>query len=404
MHILVGMLGLVVMMLIAWAISEDRRRMDWRLIGVGVGLQFVLVYLVLKTSGGRLAFEGANDAINVLISMSDEGVKFVFGEGYAEHYFAFKVLSTIIFVSSLSSVLFYLGIMQRIVSAMAWVMARSMGASGTESLAAAANVFVGQTEAPLLIKPYLKTMTRSELGCLMTGGMATVAGGVMAAYVSFGISAGHLLAASIMSAPAAIVIAKIIWPETEQSLTRGSVQIKLEIADSNVIEAACNGASEGLKLALNVAAMLIAFIALVAMVNYGLGRLGSLAGGPLDGITLQQIFGWVMQPLAWLMGVTWEECRLVGEFLGERTVLNEFIAYVHLSEKMKAGLISERSAVIATYALCGFANFSSVAIQIGGIGAMEPSRHKDFARAGFKAMIGGTLASYMTATIAGMFL
>lgn len=397
----ISFFGLFVMMGLALLLSSNRRKIDLRVVAGGLALQFVLALLVLKTQMGANFFDGAKDIVNTVISLSDEGAKFVFGENFSEHFFAFKVLPTIIFVSSISYLLFYWGILQKVVEAMAWVMNKVMGISGVESLCAAANVFMGQTEAPLLVKPYLKSMTLSEIQCMMTGGMATVAGGVLAAYVGFGISAGHLLAASIMSAPAAIVIAKIIHPETETSPTKGHVSVSFEITEANAFEAACKGASEGLKLCLNVAAMLIAFIALVSLVNVFLGWIGGWLGSELS---LQLILGWIFMPLAWVMGVPAADCQLVGQLLGEKVVVNEFLAYIHLGDFMRDGTISERAQTIATYALCGFANFSSVAIQIGGIGDLEPSRKSDFARAGLKAMIGGTLAAFMTACIAGILM
>ncbi len=393
--------GLIMMMVFAWALSNNRRRMDWRLIGTGLAMQIALALIVLKTSPGQAFFVWANDFVTGVVDLSDEGAKFLFGDKFTDHFFAFKVLPTIIFVSSLSYLLFYWGVLQKVVAFMAWTMQRVMGASGSESLCSAANVFLGQTEAPLFVKPYLRTMTNSELMCMMTGGMANVAGGVLAAYVGFGISAGHLLAGSLMSAPACIVIAKIMYPETGVSPTKGQVSVKLEIPEQNAFDAACKGASEGLMLALNVGAMLIAFIALTALVNKIL-----MVGGGYFGvqITFQEIVGRLFQPFAFLMGVPVEDTFKVGQLLGEKTVLNEFVAYIHLGDLVKAGAISERAATIATYALCGFANFSSIAIQIGGIGALEPSRRVDIARLGFLSMVGGTLSTFMTASIAGMLL
>ena len=327
------------------------------------------------------------------------GAIFVFGGDLVEGHFAFSVLPVVIFVSTLTAVLFYLGVLQFIVKIMAWVMVRVMDVSGSESLATSANVFVGMTEAPLVIRPYLKTMTHSEIMAMMTGGMATVAGGVMAAYAAMGADPGHLLAASIMSAPASLVIAKIMLPEKEKSPTLGTVRVEIPKQDVNVLDAACRGASEGLKLSLNVAAMLIAFIALVACANWILSLLPDLGGAPL---TLQRVLGWVFAPLAWIMGIESADASKVGMLLGEKTILNEFIAYMDLRDC--ADKISDRSFVIATYALCGFANFGSIAVQIGGIGGLVPERRKDFAKYGFRAMIGGTLAAYMTACIAGMLI
>ena len=395
----ISILGLIVMMLIAWAISSDRKRMNFRLILSGVGIQFLFAVLIIKTTPGKILFGGARVVVAKIISFSDEGAAFVFGPGFKEHFFAFSVLPTIIFVSAVMAALFYLGIMQLIVKGIAKIMVWIMDTSGSESLAAAANIFIGQTEAPLVIKPYIETMTNSELMAMMTSGMATVAGGVMAAYAGLGADAGHLLAASIMSAPASLVIAKIIIPEKEVSPTKGVVKLNIPKKDSNVLDAACRGASEGLKLALNVAAMLIAFIAIIGLLNWGFKLFPPVHGAPLS---LQRILGWGFSPIAWLLGVEWKDALTVGSLLGEKTILNEFIAYTDLM-KFK-GLISERSFTIATYALCGFANFSSIAIQIGGIGSLVPKRRKDFAKLGLKAMIGGTLAAFMTAAIAGMLI
>lgn len=349
-----------------------------------------------------MIFEYAKDGVTTIINLSDKGAVFLFGDNFADHFFAFKVLPTIIFVSSLSYLLFYFGVMQKVVSGIAWLMKKTMNISGSEGLVTAANIFCGQTEAPLFVKPYLKTMTRAEIHTMMTGGMATAAGGVLAAYVGFGVSAGHLLAASLMSAPAAIVISRIIYPELEESPTKGQVAVALEIPESNAFEAACTGAADGLKLALNVGAMLIAFISLVALFNLGLGKLGTLVG--FDGLSLELILGRLFQPLAYFMGIPWDESFMIAQFLGEKMVLNEFIAYVHLMDHAQLGELSERSVTIATYALCGFANFSSIAIQIGGMGALEPSRKRDFAACGFKSMLGGTLAAFSTACVAGILV
>ena len=397
----ISFIGLFVMMFLAWLMSNNKKKLDFRVIGGGLLLQFVLALLILKTGFGQQVFVWAKDAVSEVIALSDAGASFLFGEGFREHFFAFKVLPTIIFVSSLSYLFFYWGILQKVVELMALVMKKVMNISGTEGLVAAANVFCGQTEAPLFVKPYLKTMTKSEIMTMMTSGMATVAGGVMAAYVGFGISAGHLLAGSLMSAPAAILIAKIMQPETETSATMGNVSIALEVDEVNAFEAACKGASEGVKLAINVAAMLIAFIALVALANLFLGKVSGLFGYDL---TVEKILGTVFQPLAFIMGVSWEESFKVGRLLGEKMVVNEFLAYIHLGEYIKNNELSERAITISTYALCGFANFSSMAIQIGGIGELEPSKKKVFAACALKAMLGGTLAAFMTACIAGILV
>ena len=298
------------------------------------------------------------------------------------------------------SVLYHLGIMQKVIKLIAWFMVKLMGTSGTESLAAAANVFAGQTEAPLVVKPYLETMTRSEVMALMTGGMATVAGGVLVSYVGFGIDAGHLLAASVMSAPAALVCAKLIIPETESSVSSGDLNVKLESESVNLIDAAANGASEGLKLAMNVAAMLVAFIALIAFLNGFLGIIGEWFG--FENFSLELILGYLFSPVAFLMGVPWSDCIIVGSFLGKKLVINEFVAYLDLKDQMAN--LSPRSIVISTYALCGFANFSSIAIQIGGIGALCEKQRKVLAELGMRSLIAGTLACFMTACVAGILV
>ncbi len=395
----ISLIGLIVMMMLAWLISSDKKRMNFRLILSGVFIQFVFAILILWTTPGKMLFTGARVTVAKIISFSDAGAQFVFGPTFKDHFFAFSVLPTIIFVSAVMAILFHLGIMQIIVKGIAKIMVWVMDTSGSESLAAAANIFIGQTEAPLVIKPYIETMTNSELMAMMTSGMATVAGGVMAAYAGLGADAGHLLAASIMSAPASLVIAKIIIPEKEVSPTKGVVKLDIPKKDSNVIDAACRGASEGLKLALNVAAMLIAFIAIIHLLNWGFKLFPPVHGSYLS---LQRILGWFFSPIAWLLGVEWKDALTVGSLLGEKTILNEFIAYKDLIKVKEA--ISPRSFTIATYALCGFANFASIAIQIGGIGSLVPKRRKDFAKLGLKAMIGGTLAAFMTAAIAGMLI
>lgn len=400
-HKYVSGLGLLCMLIFAWLLSPHKRCVNLKLICGGLFLQLFLAFIILKTGFGQKTFTLAKDAVEAVIGLSDEGARFVFGETFKNHFFAFKVLPTIIFVSSLSYLLFYFGLIQKIISLFAWVMQKFMNVSGVDGLAAAANIFLGQTEAPLFVKPYLKTMTISEIHTLMTTGMATVAGGVLAAYVGFGISAGHLLAASLMSAPAALLVSKLVFPETEKSLTKGQVKIELQQSEVNAFEAACVGASAGLNLALNVGAMLIAFMGLVALTNLALAGLGHLLGLSLS---LEQLLALAFQPLAFLLGVPWQDCASVGRLLGERMVLNEFIAYMHLAEHIQAGHLSSRSVTITTYALCGFANFSSIAIQIGGLTSLEPSRRPDYARCGFKSMLAGTLASFMTACIAGMFI
>ncbi|KAB2966522.1 MAG: NupC/NupG family nucleoside CNT transporter [Thermoanaerobaculia bacterium] len=394
--------GLFAMIGIAWALSLDRRAIKWRTVLVGTGLQLVFALVILRTEAGRQVFDWIGGAITRFLDFTDAGAAMVFGENFREFLFAFKVLPTIIFFSSFITILYYFGILQRIVRLFAAVMVRFMGTSGAESLSASANIFVGQTEAPLLIRPYVPTMTQSELMAVMTGGFATVAGGVLAAYVGMGVPAKHLLAASVMSAPAALVMAKLMFPEKEKSHTAGQVDVEVARPWANVIDAAASGAADGLKLALNVGAMLIAFVALIAMLDWPLGWLGGLAGYPELSINL--VLGWVCSPLAWLMGVPWAEADKVGTLIGIKTAVNEFVGYLRMEEMVKAGELSERSIAIATYALCGFSNFSSIAIQIGGIGGMAPERKADLARLGLRAMVAGSLACFQTATIAGFLL
>jgi len=396
---LVSVLGMLVILGIAWLLSENRWKMNFRLILSGIALQAVLAVVLLKTTAGQTVFNAARVFFARLLSFSDAGAEFVFGAGLREHYFAFSVLPTLIFVASAMAVLFHLGLMQWVVRGMARIMVWVMDTSGSESLAAAAEVFVGMTETPLVIRPYMETMTRSELMAMMTAGMGTVAGGVLAAYVGMGIDAGHLLAASLMCAPGSLVIAKIMVPETQPSLTKGTVRVEVPRQDDNVLDAACRGAADGLKLALNVGAMLIAFIALVACLNWILG-LSHHLGGPE--LSLERILGWLCCPLAWVMGVEWKDAQLVGMLLGKKTVLNEFLAYNDLTQLRET--LSPRSFTIATYALCGFANFGSIAVQIGGVGGLVPSRRQDIARFGLRAMIGGALATFLTATIAGVLI
>lgn len=425
--------GLLALLSIAVAMSTDRRKISWRLVGWGVALQLLFALFILKTGVGERIFDGAGTLVVGLLGFTLDGASFVFGNlvydtvpvgivgqggfnalpdqvAQTGAAFAFFVLPTIIFFSALMTVLYHVGVMQVVVRGFAWVMQRTLGTSGAETLSAAGNIFVGQTEAPLLIKPFIEKMTTSELMALMTGGFATVAGGVLAAYVGmmvvyFPDVAGHMLAASVMSAPAALVIAKIMVPETEQSETSGTLEIAVDRPDVNVIDAAARGASEGLSLALNVGAMLLAFVALIHLCNGMLGWAGSLAG--LTDLTLEAILGWILAPLAWLMGVPWSDAPAVASLMGVKTVLNEFIAYLQLAGTLEAGAgqgLQPRSVIIATYALSGFANFGSIAVQIGGIGGIAPSRRHDLSRLGLRAMIGGSLAAFMTATIAGMIL
>lgn len=398
----VSFLGLLVMLVLAWSMSNNKRIIPWRTVITGTLLQIVFALIILRTPIGRAFFIWLSDVVTVFLDFSDAGARFIFGDGFAEHFFAFKVLPTIIFFSSVITILYYLGVLQFIVKIFARIMMKVMGTSGAESLASAVNVFVGQTEAPLLIRPYVPFLTQSELMAVMVGGFSNIAGGVLAAYVGMGVDAGHLIASSVMSAPASLVMAKLAFPEIEQSATAGKVTLEVERPWANVIDAAAEGATEGLKLALNVAAMLIAFIGLVALLNAGLMKLGGFVGYPT--LSLELILGYLLRPLAWVMGVPWKDAANVGALLGIKTVLNEFVGYVRLQEMVQAGQLTERSRVIATYALCGFANFSSIAIQIGGIGAMAPSRKADLARLGLKAMVAGSLATFQTATIAGMLL
>lgn len=405
----ISALGLVVFVGLSYAFSINRRAIKWRLVLWGIALQLIFALLILKTTVGFAVFKFLGDIVSQFLNFSDAGAKFVFGDNFEEHFVAFKVLPTIIFFSSFITVLYHYGILQQVVKSVAWLMMKTMKTSGAESLSCAANIFVGQTEAPLLIKPYIATMTQSELHAVMTGGFATIAGGVMAAYISFGVSAEHLIAASVMSAPAALAVSKLLFPETEKSLTAGVVQIEVERTTANVIDAAAVGASEGMKLALNVGAMLIAFLGLLALVNALLGWMGARFGLPQ--LSLEWIFSYLLAPVAWLMGVPWADCGQVGVLLGKKTILNEFIAYLDLKTLIDNGrksaslpTISERSQIITTYALCGFSNIGSIGIQIGGIGGIAPERQADLALLGVRAMIAGSLACFMTAAIAGMLL
>ena len=415
---LVSLLGMAVLVCVAWTISSNRKRFPWRTVFWGLGLQFIFAIIILKTGPGRKSFEVANAAVNRLIEFANEGSKMVFGPladaqtvkgafGENAFIFAITVTATIILVAAISSLLYHWGVLQKVVHAMAWVMQRAMKTSGSETLAAAANIFMGQTEAPLVIKPYVARMTQSELLCLMTGGMATIAGGVAAAYAQLGNAAGHpetaghLLSASVMSAPAALMISKVILPETEPSETASGRMVDPERPTLNAVDALCRGAGDGLQLALNVMAMLIAFVAVVALVNF-LIAWPQQSLGVAEPVTLQRLFGWINAPFACLLGVPFKDCVTIGQVLGERIVLNEFVGYLTLTNPRT--VVDPRSFVLATYALCGFANFSSIAIQIGGIGALAPNRRGDLARLGGRAMLGGLLASYLTATVIGILI
>lgn len=407
MERVISFFGLMTMVAIAYAFSNNKKKIQWRTVISGLLLQMFLGLIILKTTPGRAVFEYAKRMFNGILAYTNEGSKFIFGgligtEHNLGFIFAFNVLPTIIFMSALMAVLYHLGIMQIVISFVAKVMVKIMKVSGAESLACAANIFAGQTEAPLVVKPYVDKMTQSELLALMTGGMATVAGGVLAAYVGFGIDAGHLLSASVMAAPAALVLAKLIYPEVEESLTTGEVKLKLEKTASNVIEAAAVGAAEGLQLAFNVAGMLLAFVALIAMLNGIIGGIGGWIGYPQ--LSMELITGYLFAPVAWIIGVPWHDATLVGSLLGKKLVINEFVAYLDLHQMMEKGAISQRAITLSTYALCGFANFSSIAIQLGGIGGIAPGRRSDLAKLGLRALLGGMMAGLMTASIAGMFI
>jgi len=392
-----GIFGLAVLISIAFALSSNRKEVDFKLVASGISLQLFFAILVILVPGGREFFEGLSRIFVRIISFAMEGSAFIFGSladpSNLGFIFAFQVLPTIIFFAALMSVLYHIGLMQKIVQAMAWVMLKIMRISGSESLSVAANVFVGQTEAPLVVRPYIAKMTESELFTMMVGGMEAVR-------IFY---AKHLLSASIMAAPATIVIAKLLKPEVDESLTRGEVKLHVEKTATNVIEAAANGAADGVRLALNVGGMLLAFIALIAMIDYPLGWIGQIsgieaaAGTPLS---LSMILGYLLSPLAWVIGVPWQDAIIVGGLIGEKAVTNEFVAYAHLKEIQHT--LSPKALLISTYALCGFANFSSIAIQIGGIGGLAPERRSDLARLGLRAVLGGTLATMMTATIAGV--
>lgn len=440
-----GMFGILLLVGIAFLLSNNKKNINWRLVATGLGLQFIFALLIIKgdyfaqffspLGWPKAFFAWVSGFFVVVLNFTTQGAKFIFGdlalspgtENSMGMFFAFQVLPTIIFFASLMAVLYHLGIMQRIVQGMAWVMAKLLGTSGAESLSATANIFVGQTEAPLMIKPFIKKMTNSELLTVMVGGMATVAGGVMAAYIqilshtfaeTMGLSIGeaqlmfatHLLGASVMAAPAGLVISKIIYPETEIPDTKGDVKIQIEKTSSNVIEAAASGAGEGLHLALNVAAMLLAFIALIALSNYMLEGVGDIIGVNTyliaeygEPLNFQFVLGYVLQFLAFGIGVPWESSLQFGSLFGTKLVLNEFVAYFDMSSLIQSKeLVNEKAILMATYALCGFANFSSIAIQIGGISPLAPDRKSDLAKLGLRALAGGALATLMTATLAGI--
>ena len=418
---LISLLGWFTMIATAWAISYNRKKFPWRTVFWGVGLQFAFAVLVLNTEAGKGFFVIAGKVVQKLIQFSTDGTKFVFGPMAdedlmgktfgAEHglVFAILVTGTVVIVASLSSLFYHWGVLQKVVRAVAFVMRKAMGTSGSETLSAAANIFMGQTEAPLVIRPYVPRMTRSELMTIMVCGMAHIAGGVAAVYAAMGMeagykdTAGHLLTASVLNCPAALMIAKIMLPETEVSETAGASPATVPRTTANSIDAICRGASDGFHLALNIIAMLIAFIAVIGLANYVFGFVQTHVGIN-NPATLQNIIGWINAPFAFLMGVPWQDCHHIGQILGERIVLNEFVGYYDLTQHAKVLNLTPRGFTIATYALCGFANFSSIAIQVGGIGSLAPERRSEMAKLGLRAMIGGLLASYMTASLAGLLL
>ena len=406
MEQLTGIIGIIVLLGIAYLLSNNRKSINLNIIAWGLGLQISFAFIILKTPLGKALFSYLNVIIIKLISFADAGSDFLFksfvpevGYHLALVNFAFRALPVIIFFSSLIAVTYHFGIIQFIIKKIAFIMEKTMKTSGAETLSVSANIFVGQTEAPILIRPYISSMTKSELMTVMVGGFATVAGSVMALYVSWLNNipsiAGHLLAASVMSAPAALMIAKIIYPETEKPKTFDSKNIDVNTTDTNAMDAIGRGATDGMKLAANVAAMLIAFISMVAMVNFILGYANT---------SLQEILGFIFKPIAWTMGIPWDEAKIVGTLMGEKIVLTELIAFGDLSNFIEQNLLSERSSIITSYALCGFANFGSIGIQLGGIGAMAPERRNDLSNLVIKAMIGGALASWLTASIAGILI
>ena len=417
-----GLFGLAVLIGITWLFSNNKRAVDWKLVATGISLQIAFAALVILVPGGRDVFDALGQGFVKVLSFVNEGSKFIFGSLMdVKNYgfiFAFQVLPTIIFFSALMGVMYHLNVMQAIVRVMAWSITKVMRVSGAETTSVCASVFIGQTEAPLTVRPYIARMTQSELLTMMIGGMAHIAGGVLAAYVGMlgggdpvqqAFYAKHLLAASIMAAPATLVVAKLLIPETGTPLTRGTVKMEVEKTSSNIIDAAAAGAGDGLKLALNIGAMLLAFIALIALLNAPLTWIGEVTGlaaaigKPTD---LSTIFGYVLAPIAWVIGTPWADATTVGSLIGQKVVINEFVAYTELSKIVNGQVpgmsLSDEGRLIATYALCGFANFSSIAIQIGGIGGLAPERRHDLAKFGLRAVLGGTIATFMTATIAGV--
>ncbi|MEH2356456.1 NupC/NupG family nucleoside CNT transporter [Nostoc sp.] len=398
----ISALGILVFLSISYAFSVNRCAVRWRIVVWGLGLEFVFALVILKTPWGLTVFKSLGDIVGQFLAFSDVGAKFVFGENFKDHFFAFQVLPTIIFFSAFISVLYYYGILQRIVNVMAWVMMKTMKTSGSESLSCAGNIFLGPTESALMVKPYIANMTQSELHAVMTGGFATIAAGVLGAYLSFGIPAEHLIAAFFMTAPTSLVVSKLLYPETEVSETAGKAKAYIETNYVNVIDAATTGAIDGVKLAVNVGVMIIAFLGLLAALNALLGWLGAFVG--LQQLSLQWILSFLMAPVAWLMGIPWADCRQVGALLGTKTILNEFIAFLDLKALIESGKISQRAVIITTYALCNFANIGSIGITIGGIAGIAPNRQHDLARMGVRSMIGGLLAGFITACIAGVLI
>jgi CNT family concentrative nucleoside transporter len=407
----ISLLGLAVMIGLAWLMSSHKNRFPWRVVLGGLVLQFVFAVVILRTALGQQAFEWANTAILGLLTSVDAGSKFVFGDAFEDHFFAFKVLPTIIFFSALMSVLYYYGVVQKIVGLFALVMQKTLGTSGAETLSATANVFVGQTEAPLVVRPYISSMSLSELNSVMVGGFATMSASGIGALAEMGIDAGHMISASVISVPGALLLSKVMQPEVDKPKTLGKIETDVEQKNTNVLEAIAVGTTGGIKLALNIGAMLIVFLAMITLINVLLGWIGAQFGfvGE-DGAylwSLEAILRYMFYPLAWLIGIERADCMRAGELIGLKMATNEFVAYGRLADwgnPDSVVQISERSRTILTYALCGFANFGSIGIQLGGIGGIAPNRQGDLARLGLRAMIGGTLAAFMTACIAGLFL
>jgi concentrative nucleoside transporter, CNT family len=408
----IGLVGMAVILAVALLFSRNRRSIRWRTVGWAFALQLAFAFLVLYWERGKDALEGFSNGVGKAIAYADKGSGFLFGwlagpmDDFGQkigmpiggYIFAFKVLPIIIFICAFFSILYHFGVIQVLVQGMAWVMQKTMRVSGAEALCVAANVFIGQTEAPVLIAPYIPRMTTSELLTMMTGGMAHVSGAVMLAYVTMGAPLKYLITASVMAAPGTFAIAKILWPETEEPATMGTVRMKVEKTSANFIDAAASGASQGMTLVLNISAMLIAFVALIAMANGFLGWAGGFFGRP--DFQLQTVFGWVLGPLALILGAPRQDAAVVGNLIANKTVINEFFAFSMMKDVV--GQLSEKGKLIATFALCGFANFSSIGIQIGGIGGLAPTRKSELARLGFRALLAGSLVSFMTASIAGM--